>query len=383
MVTETSFPYLTDSLRLLLSLLGGNQHSPLSTWEHWVRHSDWINRPVDQRAYELLPQVYQRLSSEKADFPDRDRLKGVYRRRWYSQALLDQLAENVFTSLDAEKIPFVLIGAAAHDLVSYPAGMRRFFHRLNLLVPAGSIGSAASLVEANGWTSTARSQPAHTVTLTHPSGGILRLRANSTKEHRLESVDSGLRQRSRPASGRVKVPSPADLLLLTCLHGWGPPSRWSILWIADACMLLDNRRVEIDWDVFLREGRNRSVSFRLAACLDFLISTFNAAVPEEAFLLLRANPAAWFEEREARLVISHPWGLSDRLRFAYFGHIRQHGPPRSIGWWTDLVKFTFAEAGAPRGLAFVNWFLGKALRKLKNLLRRKKLIVEIDNPEGS
>ena len=96
----------------------------------------------------------------------------------------------------------------------------------------------------------------HAATFDDPKGGIgVDLHLNLLLCSRWPGADDGFWSRAEPLtlrSATASVPSPADHLLHTCLHGYRDnPGVTPIRWMVDAVKLLDRAGADFRWDVFL------------------------------------------------------------------------------------------------------------------------------------
>jgi len=100
---------------------------------------------------------------------------------------------------------------------------------------------------------------------------------------------------ARP-SPLLRVPDPAEHLLLLLAHG----SRWDvnpvIRWIADAVMLLRSTP-ELDWQRFLHRARCRNLTLVSAELLTFLNDHFSMQIPVSVIDQLRATRSTRRERR--------------------------------------------------------------------------------------
>jgi Uncharacterised nucleotidyltransferase len=284
--TERWRPGRLEELMLRAAVLSGPAaHDAWREWRGQCRVSD-----ADAGSYRLLPQIYRNLLAAEADDPDLERVKGVYRHAWSSNQLLYHRAAAGVAALQAKGLETMLLKGAAVN-ISYQRDVAlRPMTDVDVLVRHPRAADAIDALIGNGWHPEHvdvrdRLRCRHSEPFVHDNGGALDLHWFSLFQ---PAPDEGLWERSRTADFaelRVQVPDPADLLLITCVHGacWNPvPSQ---RWVADAFAILGAGGV--DWDLFVAEARRRRLTLNAHQALGYLHSRLGAPVPETALRDLR------------------------------------------------------------------------------------------------
>jgi hypothetical protein len=137
------------------------------------------------------------------------------------------------------------------------------------------------------------------------------------------------------ATVATRAPSPADQLLLACVHGtpWSPlpPFRW----IADAVTVIRSAGEELDWDRVAAEAERRQLTIAAAAALAYLRDEFAAPVPAALLERLAAAPASRHE------------------RAAFAAACRPDSPVRTLRMaWDRYRRLRDLDTGAPRPSSF-------------------------------
>jgi hypothetical protein len=292
----------------------------LAAWER-CRHSvdDMCHLPT-----RLGSAVFSHLPPED---PDRELLKGIYRRAFYTRRLLLGKAAEALDVLNAEGIETMLLkGAALGDLTT------RAMADVDLLVrPRHHEAATQALVRA-GWSAEPEVGPLrHDGLLRSPNGCDLDLHAFAL----MESLDDDdLWDAAEPFEllGRATlVPCATDQLLIVCVHGLRYNADFGPSWAADAITLLRARA--IDWDRLVADARRRRLTAPVTAALCYLADEYDAAVPASALSDLRATPTKRSDRLAHRAAMRQP---------TYLGLV-------TLMWdrWRRVTAITPADATPP------------------------------------
>jgi hypothetical protein len=140
---------LTASDRVLLTAaLADDAEAVTRAWQQWREATDLDVLPEGQ--YLPLPKLYANLlRCGLADAGD-PRIKGVYRRTWYANQRLGELAAAALAALGGAGVPAALSGAAAvQDLYGGPG--ERPIGQVELLVAPDDAARAAVALGRAGW----------------------------------------------------------------------------------------------------------------------------------------------------------------------------------------------------------------------------------------
>ncbi|MDQ1301563.1 MAG: hypothetical protein QG637_1485 [Chloroflexota bacterium] len=269
---------LTASNRALLTVaLSPDAEKAAAAWRAWRAATDLDALPAGQ--YLMLPALYANLArfglADEAD----PRIKGVYRRAWYANRRLVELAAAALTALGGAGIPAALGGAAAVQELYAGPGERPIGQSELLVAPADVTSAAATLVGA-GW------RPVRALDLLADPGyrqwaHQAMFRRDRAEVQRLADVELlSLAWRPLPAA-----PAPGDAarfgalaldtgaapprlrreaqLILACARAVeGSPSR--LIALADACVIL---RTPLDWGLVVDLAGLLAAARPLAAVL--------------------------------------------------------------------------------------------------------------------
>jgi hypothetical protein len=301
----------TPHQELLLDaiLLPGNE--AVDAWRKWQRHGDIDH--LDPASFQIMSLLYWSLAQQGLDDPLMSKLKGIYRMAWSNNQWLISRVLPTLRTLHEQRIPMMLLkGAALNTLYGEQRGIR-LIGDVDVLIPDGDAQRAVGIVAALGW-SPKDSPPAATADyisvskglgLVHPDGGGLDLHWHLFPEDLVTAHEEPVWHHAAHApTGDVPTlaPSPTELLLHVCVHGWAwcphPPFRW----VADAMTILRVSESELDWARLIADARRRRrLVPRLEAALTYLRERFGAEMPARVLMDLRHTPVSRSDRWEYRL----------------------------------------------------------------------------------
>ena len=221
----------------------------------WARASRGVDvGALDASSHDLLPLLYRTLAAAGVEDPWLGRLKGVYRRTWYSNQLLVRRAGEALGALRSDGVDAMLLGGAAVGLLHYRELGARPMSDTSIAVRPASAGRARRVLSGAGWDA----RP-------------------------VSSGDDDLWAASVPLDFpdvRTCAPCPADQLLRTCANGATLSSRSrSCLWVADALVIAESSPDGIDWQRLVDRAIDQRVVAHLHLTLSYLRDEFSAPVP--------------------------------------------------------------------------------------------------------
>jgi Uncharacterised nucleotidyltransferase len=314
-------------------------------WESWRARVDFDE--IDHGSARLLPLVYRNLGAEAFDPEVAGRIKGIYRRSWTHNQMLFRRAAGAIAKLGAAGIETMVLKGASLSLLAYGSPGVRPMDDVDVLVPLGRRVDAVKVLRTAGWRpekadAEGWAEVHHSIGIDGPEGGNVDLHWFSLWQ---PARDDPLWSGAVPLelSGvQTLAPSPADQLLLVCVHGtpWSPlpPFRW----IADAATVIRSARDDLDWDRLVVEAGRRQLTVAVAAALSYLRDEFDLAVPQIAVDRLSAAPASR-HERAAFRAAGRPDGPTRTLRMAWDRYRRLRdldtGAPRPSGFPSFARRF--------------------------------------------
>ncbi len=330
---------------LLLTAALQPEKEALKAWDEWQKQSDWKGSSLDGASYRLLPLVYKNIKSSEQEVAGLPRLKGLYRRAWYENARLLHSVQPVFKLLQEVNIPTVVFKGTSMLLHYYKDLAARPMGDVDILVPEEFAEKALHLLLENGWVSdhylfTAYDQfnYYHATNLINPNGGHVDLHRFLFAEDLRSGLNDKVWQVASPLIYNdmgLLLLSPADELLLTCIHGW----RYgvdSIIWVSDAIHIL--RSETMDWERFVEEAARRNLSLRAKHALAFLNECFENTVPEFVFHQFEQYSPAVFEAAEEEIFLRPQGWVPISVYKIYYWYVRKHGYPNGLMGWFRLGR---------------------------------------------
>ena len=282
----------------------------ISAWQEWQRHGDIDH--LDPASFQVMSLLYWNLAQQGLDHPLMDKLKGIYRMTWSSNQWLISRTLPTLRALHGRGIPIMLLkGAALNALYGKQYGIR-LIGDVDVLVRQEDALRAARVLSDLGWKMKGRPRDVTPDLISvskghgylHPEGGDLDLHWHPFPDDLVLAHEEPVwRYAVQTPIGDVPTlaPSPTDLLLHVCMHGWAwsphPPFRW----IADAMTILRASQSELDWGRLISDVRRRRLLPRLEAALTYLRERFCAEIPARAMAELRKGPVPRLDRWEHRL----------------------------------------------------------------------------------
>ncbi len=327
-------------------------------FQRWRERADLDT--LDTGSARLLPLLWRRQSGAFPGDPVLARGKAEYRRAWCLNQVAIARGAALIGRLEAAGIPAMYLKGAALAVGQYGDPGVRPMDDIDIAVPrsqaraavealvregwvpgvtplagARDIGDAAG----GGWEVGARPLAAfdeayffarHAHGFEAPDGVNVDLHWCLFQGHCDPGVDDAAWAATRTVlihQTEVRVPDPADHLLLLLAHGarWNPIP--AIRWIADAVTLI-RREPDLAWDRLIAEAQARRITLQTTEMLADLEDRFAVGVPPTVLVRLRSAPVGRAERNEYRIKTSEPsfrLGLQE-LRWLYARHraFRRH-----------------------------------------------------------
>lgn len=210
----------------------------------------------------------------------------ILRTAWLREELRAEayhgIADEVYDALSGAGVPFLVLKGAALAWTAYPEPCLRHAHDIDLLLPAARVPEAASLLAGRGWTGEQPAPGGQGTVLHHQSGLPVRLLHRSYRAAFYRSSFAALHERSRtvPLGGSpsVAVPSPADQLAHALGHASYCPGRSTLVWAADAWMIV-HRTPDLDWDAFVEAVGDARLDLPMAVVMRYLVDVLELPLP--------------------------------------------------------------------------------------------------------
>lgn len=328
-----------EEQRLVLHAALDDREKALAAWQRWREAVELDD--VDHGSARLLPLIYRNLGPESLDAEAGAWLKGLYRRSWTHNQLIFKRAAEAIAVLEAAGISTLVTKGASLAILSYADVGVRPMDDVDVLVPIDRTADAIEALSAAGWS------PDHddplTWTQVHHSLGFAGRDSGNLDLHWFSlwqpASDTELWRASvslELAGVATRAPSPADQLLLACVHGtpWSPlpPFRW----IADAVAVVRSAGDRLDWAHLVSEAKRRRLTVATGAALTYLRDELEVAVPAQVLEHLRNAPVSRHE------------------RTAFRAACRPDSPLRTLQMaWDRYRRLRDLDTGAPRPAGFI------------------------------
>lgn len=371
---NTLRPEAHQALLLKAALLSGE---PARTaFAGWRRHV--VVDEVDGPSFRLLPLLAANLGRLEIADPDLPRFRGVRRQQLFRNRTMLHGMKPVLQAMVDAGIPVMFLKGAAICASVRRDWSLRHMADVDILVPGPDALPAWRVFERHGWR-VERAENGHAtdspedrirylpnVSFHHDNGLAVDLHWRSLWQREHTAQETAFWQAAVEVecdAVRVRVPAAGHQLLFVLAHAALSFSHNTLDWIADAHGILGGDFGTVDWDEFVRFGRQRGLSRILAAQLQWLHSELGCPVPAKVLQELGADKPRLLEFviRGQRLgsfsslwLASETW--SDPKHRSIAARVRE--VIHALSWYYD-VPFTR-----------VVWLLSrKALARSGNLFR--------------
>jgi hypothetical protein len=293
------WPTPEQDLLLRACLLSDNE-----AFDAWQRWNDLIDiDSIDHGSHRLLPLLYRNLERFNIESLELVRIKGVYKRTWFQNHLLFKHAQTAIVSLLDLGIETMILKGVAMSVHYYRDVGIRPMDDLDILVRESESQTAVLTMRKLGWCPEEELiqdyHPLyHAISLVNQFLNKVDLHWYLLPQDIGSENESGYWDRafdSELNGVSVKILSPADQLLHTCVHGM----RWSevppIRWIADAFEIIKKEGDNLDWDHLIAHSRSVRVSSVMYDALTYLRDQFDTNIPDPVLQDLEQIPKSWLE----------------------------------------------------------------------------------------
>ncbi len=286
------------SLDLLARAALAPEAEAISAWRAWRKDYDIDNTPWSE--VRMLGAVAARIETLEPDASIRPRVLGIRKFLWVHSQMCLNKAISGLAALNNAGIPALLMKGAARIARDPASAQERLIRDVDVLVPLGREQHAFDVLQNDGWALVAEEWQINFRRLAPVAGHHawslakdkfeIDLHHFSNHLNRLRGDDDRVWARSVPVAWHgvnVRVPSPADALLIALIHGVRWSKDGSADWAVDASALIDEGN--LDWDVFLEEATDRKLQAVLSVGLVYLRNTLHKPVPDEVIRRLRVE----------------------------------------------------------------------------------------------
>jgi hypothetical protein len=279
-----------------------------AAWKDWRKAYDIDKTPWNE--VRMLGAIAPRLQWLEPTADIAARVSGIQKFLWVQTEMCLRECTAAIQVLHHARIPTLFMKGLAR-LAQHPeASKQRLINDADVLVPFDMHEAAAAALVAAGWMLDEGHNPWQPYRRNYGSlvshhawsficNGIeFDLHHFSNSLNRIMGDDEGLWQRASLVLWRgsnILVPSPTDLLLMALVHG----ARWSSAanadWTIDACVIIDQGKV--DWQIILDEAQKRAIEVPVLAGLRYLQQALQRAVPQNVLnqMVALASPEALLE----------------------------------------------------------------------------------------
>ena len=280
--SERSGPFWPTALqRRLLSVALDEPNRAAAAWRELQPDLDFDR--MEEGTFELMPLISRQLQAAGHDDPLSARLHGIYRKSWVIHSLVLERSASASEVLAAAGIEALFVQGPSLGARYYAEPAMRYSPYAALLIDDDSLDRAVARLARVGL---------HERPVRAPrTAGLRRLfdeHGNSVVLRGRVAVDFGDDARSAndlllrnaeafDADGvSLRVPGPADALLVIVAAGARKAAESDLVWLLDAVMI--SRNGNVDWEALVERAAATHQTVRLRAALDYLAGLPNAGV---------------------------------------------------------------------------------------------------------
>ncbi len=319
---------LSPEARLALAAANNSGPEAVDAFRQWQALVDLDHLPIGH--YLLLPLIYRTLDQNGLDHPWLPRLRGIYRKVWYSNQLTLRSVASVIDAMGANGVEPLVVDAAVLAPTVYPEPALRPIQPPALAARTEDAGRAIDILCSLGWR--AEPEAPHLLSAEYwkwTSGQrfvngdqqSLWLGWHVTPAFPCTNLDQAIRSSSISLaleSTTVRTPCPADQLVTACLSAGNS----NLIAFIDAACLIESGAVA--WPRLLELAGRFRLSLSLIDSLTTLDGILNVAVPQAVLTDLHAIPVSDEVRRAQHAAAKAPTGRSLRERanwlFARYRH---------------------------------------------------------------
>jgi hypothetical protein len=350
--------------RLVLRAAVSESADARTAWEEWRRTGGDIDT-AEPAIAALLPLVYRNLEAELGDDPDSGRLKGIYRHTWVSNQHVARRIGEALAALGEGGVQAMVLKGPAVGAHYRDGGARRLDDAGLLVIPHEG-ERALAVLRASGWESRCRTDAARVLgsrsvlPLTHADGGHINLHCRVLPGS-VDDRDFWTGAVTATVGGTTALaPGATEQLLHACGHGVRA-GRGTLLWIADAGVLIASTRDEIDWARFVDGVAERQIPLTTTASLAVVREALAAPIPDGIMEQLAELPPGPGERLQLRLA-SRPGAAATAVQMWTTYRRRTAASAASDGHvYRDFLDYAAAAADLPSRRAV----LGRLTRRAR------------------
>jgi hypothetical protein len=344
------WPTRQQELLLRASLLKGDE--AIDAWHEWKSKVD-VDL-LDYVSLQLLPLLYRNLLIHNIADPSMDKFKGIYRLNWYKNQMLLHDMTTVLHAFHNANIKTMILKGAALTLIHYKDHGLRYMEDFDVLVETEQASAAVELLKILGWRPKLRSLKAFNKEFNKEYFSVVHSYGFEDSAHRQLDLHWHVFLESSYANSdndfwnfavstdfnsvSTCALNPTDQLLHVCVHGlnWAPVPL--LRWIADAVVVINTSKSEIDWNRLVEKSQKHYLTLKISNVLKYLHELLNVFIPSETLQSLQSMHVSRTECFEYKVNTS-PSSLMGELAKIWFRYLRFLKPTSHPFSKFNLINF--------------------------------------------
>lgn len=338
--------YPSKSQKLLLKAVFASQEEMPLAWEKWYSNVD-IDE-LDGQSYHLLSPLYYQLSQYQLKTEEDKRLKGIYRRHWYSNQIYLKGLNQILETFNNHQINTIILGDLGINLGYYPELAIRPIHNYELFVTPKQANLAIELLTKLGW------QPKFEIENINPDlypklpftngqGKVLflywQLWTHKLNFNNQEIIFTNIGKKITIGNNCAYILNPTEQVLNICLQSVLSSSKFTSRYLTDLKYIISTNDSEIDWQSLLTKisALNLSLSYKkLVLELNKIVPNI---IPDNVLIDTDKLTITPFQKYEFNIINNQNYmSFKYKLTRLYLLYFRTSGQSKFA---VNLFKFTY------------------------------------------
>lgn len=295
--------------------------SCVQAFQRWQQENELDD--ISAGDYQLLPLVYYKLAQCGVEHPWMSRLRGVYRRAWYTNQVSLATLRQVVQDLQAGNVPVLVMGGAALSQSVYAEVALRPFSTLEFVVPIDAVERGFIHLQENNWQLQPLISPRQIAgqqawlsgwNASKGVGESIRLNWHVLEEWPAQAVDAALWANAvllPMEGGNARTLSTTDHLLWRCADMRHQP----LLALTDVVHLIQSGT--IDWSRLIEMARACQMAAIVTAVLQTAASMLDLNIPSSVFSTLSQHAITPYEQQLLKIMAESSTSNATRGRLDF------------------------------------------------------------------
>lgn len=340
-----SYPTKLQKL-LLKAVFTSDREMLLDYWEKWYAGVDIED--LDSESNHLLPLLSHNLSLHQVKTKEDQRLKGIYRRYWYSNQISLAELNKILTAFNEEQIKTIILGDLAMAIGYYSELAMRPIYNYELFVTPKQANLAIKLLTQLGWKPKFEIKKINPyiypkLPFTNNQGKVLflywQLWTYKLDLKNQETIFTDISKKITIGENIAYILDSNEQIIYLCMQNTLCSEKLVALYLIDLKYIIDNSNSVIDW----QQLTTKILVLNLSLSYQNLVLKFNEIlgdrIPSQVIVDAQKLTITLLEKYEFKLVNNQNLNkFKNRLSRLYFTYVRTSGQNR---FFLSPLKFSY------------------------------------------